>query len=343
MARISLQALAAVCHRTATAHAAGVDVRTIWKREAEQGSSANRREFGKVSKAIEKGSTLADAFNLTGNYLPRLMRDMIHVGERTGRVDETLNRLGQYYEHMRSIQTAFLVGIAWPAIQFVIAVLLIGLVIFIMGMIQEKTGMDIDMVGFGLSGASGAAIYFTFVGILFVAGFFFIRSLINGKLSSVVMTPLMKVPKFGVWLQLMAMSRMAWALGMSIESGMSAKACAEVALRSTQNSHFTKHTKNVKASIGRGETLYEAFSATDVFSVDFLDAVRVGEESGRLGESMNVLSRHYEERGKAAMQALAVFAGIVVWGFVASVIIYFIFKFATFYVDLLQNVSNGNF
>lgn len=339
VSRLPLKQLGEICRRAAISHAAGLDARTIWSREAETGSPAKRRQFQKVSNAIDHGETLSDSLRQTGDYLPQLVYDMVHVGEQSGHVDESLNRLGSYYEHLRSLRTAFLVGIAWPVIQLVIAILVLGFVIWIMGFLQVE-GMDLDMLGLGLAGSRGVLIYFSAVGVLFVAGFFFFRGLIQGRLSALVMAPLMKVPGLGKSLQVMAMSRMAWALGMSVESGMRADQCAKVALRSTQNKYFTRHQPTILQSIARGETLYEAFVKTEAFPQEFLDAVMVGEQTGRLGESMEKLSQQYEEQGKAAMRVLAIVGGVAVWMLVAAFIIYFIFQIALFYTGLLDNLIN---
>ncbi len=345
-ARLALKSLSEVCRRTATSHAAGLDARTIWQREAESGNATKRGKFRRVSDAINRGSSLSEALRTTDDYLPELVYDMVYIGEQTGRVDEVLNRLAQYYDQVLKTRSAFLAGIAWPMIQFVFAVLLIGFVIWIMGVIQSMmgdSGMEIDMLGLGLTGTSGAIKYFAFVGAVTLALFFFVRSLARGTLSAYIMGPLMKLPAVGKWLQFMAMSRMAWALGMSVDSGMAANKCAEVALRSTQNNYFMQHQQTVDASIRRGETFYEAFSRTEAFSQDFLDSVQVGEETGRLGEAMATLSQQYEQQGKVVMQSVAVVGGVMIWGMVAAFIIYFIFQIAFFYFGLLDDVINGNF
>lgn len=334
--RIGLKTLVTVCRRTATSHEAGLDARTIWKRESQSGSPAHRRAFERVSQAIDGGATLADALGQADGYLPPLVRDMVHVGEQTGRVDDALDRLANYYDHIRILRGTFLAGIAWPILQFAVAVLLIGAVIWLRGFLPG----DYDMVGLGLSGTGGALSFFIAVGVFVMAGYLFVRSLIRGRLSTPVMSLLMRVPYVGRWLQLMAMSRMTWSLGLSVDSGMNAKDCARIALRSTQNQHFISHSRGIEKAIGRGETLYDAFSATEVFSQDFLDAVQVGEETGRLGESMEVLSKRYEQQGKTAMQALTAASGILIWVLVAGVIIFFIFKFALFYVGLYDEILN---
>ena len=178
MARIQLKPLAELCRRTATSHATGIDARKTWAREANTGNSRKQREFQKVSSAINKGSSVTEAMKLTEGYLPTLVIDMVDVGEQSGRLDESLNRLGAYYEQLRSLRSAFMVGIAWPALQLLVAVLAIGFVIWIMGVINPgKPGpgdLNTDILGFGLKGNSGLMIYFSFVGVIAVGGFFFI-------------------------------------------------------------------------------------------------------------------------------------------------------------------------
>lgn len=341
-ARLSLKQLAEICRRTATSHAAGLDARTIWQREARSGSPTKRKVFQSVSQAVARGATLANALEETDGAVPQLMIDMVHVGEQSGRIDESLHRLGSYYEQVKSIRSAFLIGIAWPAIQMVIAILILGLVIWVMGMI-DTGDMDVDMLGLGLKGAGGALTYFAVVGVLFVLGYVLVQSLLKGKLSAHVMAGMMRLPGLGRSLQVMAMSRLAWALGMTIESGMAADKSAEIALRSTQNQYFIQHLEQVVRSIARGDGLYDAFAGPGVFSEEFLDAVAIGEETGKLGESMDRLSQHYEEQGKVAMRALAVVGGVVVWMMVAAFIIFFIFRIAFFYFGLLDDLMRGNF
>lgn len=336
MAGMPLKHLSQFCHRAATAHAAGVDARRIWKREASTGNTRKRREFAKVSQAIDGGSTLADALETTGGYLPPLVRDLVHAGEQTGKVDEVLHRLGDYYEFVRSLTSSFLIGIAWPMLQLVAAVLVVGLVIYISGALQSGPEA-IDIVGLGLMGGRGACIYFSIVGGISVGTFFLIRSLLIGKLSNVAMTPLMHVPYIGDSLRMMALSRMAWALGMAVGSGLDIQKSLDVALRSTQNAFFVRHLPAVQRQIRRGETLYDALLLPNVFPEDFMDAVAVGEESGRLEESLARLAQDYEERGRAAMRALTVACGILVWVGVGALILFFIFRFAMFYVGIIQD------
>ena len=65
-------------------------------------------------------------------------------------------------------------------------------------------------------------------------------------------------------------------------------------------------------------------------------ALQVAEESGRVVESMDRLSRRYEEEAELALRTLTVVAGFLVWALVAAIIIWMIFRLAGFYIGTIN-------
>lgn len=342
--RIGLKPLSEMCHRVATSYATGIDARTTWTREARTGPARKQREFEKVAAAIGSGSTVTESLQRTEGYLPQLVIDLADVGEQSGNLDQALKRLGDYYERVIRLRRIFLTAIIWPLIQLIGAACAIGFVIWMSGFIGGKqTGPDAintDIVGFGLQGNRGLAIYCAIVGAIILGGFFLIRSLMSGVLSKIAMVPIMQLPAIGPALRTLAISRLAWALGMTFESGMSAKKCVTVAMRSTQNQFFTRHIPDINKNVARGETLHDAFQQTGAFPQDFLDAVLVGEESGRIGESMERISQAYESKAQLAMKTLTIAAGFAVWCMIGLFIVFMIFRVALYYRDLIIGISN---
>ena len=69
------------------------------------------------------------------------------------------------------------------------------------------------------------------------------------------------------------------------------------------------------------------------YPADFLDTLAVGEQSGKMVESMGTLARQYQDRARMAMTALAVVAGVAVMLLIAGLIIAMIFRiFITSYL-----------
>ena len=77
---------------------AGVDVPRSWElATAAAGSPHLKREIAEWKPQIEKGLTPADLINQTP-YFPELFANLYQTGEISGKLDESLNRLHEYYQ-----------------------------------------------------------------------------------------------------------------------------------------------------------------------------------------------------------------------------------------------------
>jgi type IV pilus assembly protein PilC len=92
----------------------------------------------------------------------------------------------------------------------------------------------------------------------------------------------------------------------------------------------------VQQLITQGDELHHALRVTGQLPAEFLDAIEVGEETGKLPEAMERLSRSFDDRSRAAIQRLSVVAGVVVWVGVAILIISLIFQLYGNYLRTLQ-------
>jgi type IV pilus assembly protein PilC len=51
-----------------------------------------------VSKRVEKGVTIGDAMSAYPKLFPQILVEMVRIGEQTGRVDESLTKVSEYFE-----------------------------------------------------------------------------------------------------------------------------------------------------------------------------------------------------------------------------------------------------
>ena len=160
--QVSWAAIESLCRSMGRMLEAGVDIRKSIRTSGKQ-SSDNRlpRELEQVSQRIASGRTLSEAFQMSDPFFPALFIDLVHVGEQTGNLPEVFHALSRYY-HSRIRQVReFREGIAWPAIQLVAAICIIGLLIFILGLLPpQQDGKPFDVTGIGLYGSTGALIWF---------------------------------------------------------------------------------------------------------------------------------------------------------------------------------------
>lgn len=324
--------LADLCHRLAVSLAAGVDVRKSWQRETDRAPSSYRGQFAGVQQAIDRGEPLAASLATTGKLFPPLFLEMIGVGEQTGQTAEVLHKLSHHYQVRHNLQRTFLGLLAWPLIQLLVAVVIIGLLIWILGAIggTNLDGEPLDVLGIGLVGTSGAAMYALLVAMFIVA---VLAIVFAAKRGAFWLAPVQRfftrLPGVGAAIQKISLARISWTLHLLLNVEMDLRQLIPLVLRSTGNDYYTQHTKQMVADVAAGSPMYMAFANSNAFPPDFLDALAVAEESGQISESMERLTKQYELEAESAMRWLAVASGVAIWVAIAAFLIFMIFRLFT--------------
>lgn len=340
ISHFSNKTLAELCHRLGVETEAGIDIRRSWKREAESAHWRTKPYLAEVRDAVAHGESLTGALARTGRIFPPLFLEMVRVGEESGTLAQVFHRLSNHYRRQSQLERTFLAGIAWPMLQLAAAVVVIGILIWVLGIVaQRNRGNPIDPLGFGLIGNRGLAIYSTFI--LFVVGAVtaLVIAIRRGKLwTRSLQQALVRLPAIGPCFEKLALARMAWVLHLTLNVAMDLRRIVPQALRATGNDYYLRHEQAIVADVASGEPLHVAFSRTGAFPGDFIDSLAVAEESGRIVESMDRLSKRYEEEAESALRALAVMAGFGVWMFVAALIVFLIFRLAGFYFGTINDL-----
>ncbi len=344
--RISLRTLAALCRRLSIATTAGIDARTVWRRELEQSTGPIREEIQRVHDAVSSGGSVGDTIAERA-YFPKLFRQLVGVGEATGSAAEVFKRLADHYEYQVSLRRSFLASLAWPMIQLGAAVAIVGVLIWAMGFIasMHPGRKPLDPLGIGLVGTSGLVIYFCVVGAVAGGVWMALRSAARGAAwTRPLQRAAMHLPVVGRCLKTIALARLAWTLQLTMNSAMEVRQALRLALEYAGNDHFSRHAEAVTNSISAGQEIHEALRSTGAFPADFLDAVTVAEHSGALVESLERLSRQYEEQAQSAASVLATVAGFLVWAMVAALIVTVIFRLAlVMYFRPIMDAARGKF
>jgi type IV pilus assembly protein PilC len=262
---------------------------------------------------------------------------MAHVGEETGTLGRVFHRLESHYRHQVQAQRIFLAAIAWPLIELAFSIFVIGILIWILGVIPTRGGQPIDPLGFGLIGTRGLVIYVNFIiaVALCIAGV--VVAVNRGMLwTRPLQRAVMRLPGIGAALRKIALARLTWALHLALNVEMDLRRVVPLVLRATGNDYYVQHSDQVVADIVDGHPMHVAFGRTGAFPADFLDALAVAEESGRIVESMDRLSKRYEEEAETAVKAIAVIFGILVAALVMGIIILMIFRLAGFYIGTIN-------
>lgn len=336
--RIGTKALATLCRRMAISLGAGVDARTVFAREAGAARGAGRSRFKEISYGVQHGESISDSIDESGGYFPEFFRELVRVGEESGHLPEVFRRLADHYEHQVQLRRALLASLAWPLLELTLALGVVGILIYVMGAIPALAKAHIDILGFGLTGGEGLATYLMFLAMVGFGLFLLYRATARGVLwVSPVQRLLMRVPKLGAALETFAMARLAWAMHVTLNSGMDVRKALKLSLGNTHNVLYTRHIDRVLRDVRAGHEIHEALADTGAFPVQFVDAVQVGEQSGQLVESLGHLATQYQDQSRTAMNVLTILLGVAVTVLIAAVIIFLIFRVFGFYLGTIND------
>jgi type IV pilus assembly protein PilC len=341
--QIPQKTLAVVCKSLGTMQHAGVPLLkaldTLSKRT---GNARCRRNLKDVLQQVQQGTDIAAAMRNQGGYFPDLTIDMVHVGEQTGQLPEVLDRLADHYENNVRLRRMFLGLIAWPVIQLVAAIFIVGILIWFLGVIAAmRPGGESthDILGLGLLGTRGAIIWFagSFGTIFGVLGTYFVVSHVFDQ-QRALDSLLLGIPVIGGCMRSFAIARFSWAFALTQQTGMPIARCIDASLRATNNGAFAGASRMVQDDVLAGEELSTALGASRLFPDEYLQMVQVAETSGTVPETLERLSPQFEDQARRALVMLATVAAWAVWIVVAGLIIFLVISFF-----VIEKAASGNF
>jgi type II secretory pathway component PulF len=312
----------------------------IFRQQAKSGPSAVRPLAATLSDRLEQGASLEDALGGYRSRFPTLFLELVAVGEQTGRLTETFAELEDYLEAVRQTRRTFGRMLIWPAIQYFGAIAVITLLILILGAI----GSNMDPLGFGLTGAKGAfafLVMMTMVTAAVVGGVLFVSE--NPSLRAKLEAFSLAIPGLAGCFRALALNRFCLAYYMTAEAGMRADRCLRSSLRATSNLAYAREADPAAKAARRGEDVPSILGGYGprLFPDEFMSAVHVGEDSGRLAEVMKKQSEFYRDEAKRKMRTLANIAAGLVYAGVGVLLIVMIFKIAGVYFGALNDAQNA--
>lgn len=340
---ISTRSLTQLCHRVGMAVRSGVDARRLWETEERHALGRHKAALSLIRREVAAGGTIAKGMQRSNGYFPAMFVHMVAIGEQTGQLDEVLKRLAEHYEHLAGMRRMFWFGIAWPLLELVVAVLVIGLVIFITGVIGAASGGEApDILGWGLRGTSGALTWFILCGLATAAIVVAIQAVFRGWLGPQPVLAAMRIPVLGKCLESLALSRLTWSLSLALDAGMDAGRAVTLAMGAAQNPYYESSLPQVTSAIRANQQFHESFAAGGVFPSEFVQQVEIAEMAGTTTESLLRLAREYEERARTAMRVLTAIATGLVMFLVFGILIYAIFSlFYNAYFKPIQEILDA--
>jgi general secretion pathway protein F len=258
-----------------------------------------RRIVNGLLTALREGKRFSVALQTQPSVFPALYVGLIQAAENTSNLPPTLERYIHYHQRIDQVSSKIISACLYPVILLLVggAVtgFLVGYVVPRFAVVYQGAGRSLPLLSQWLlswgqfAGQHGRLLLIMAVCLL-VVGFFLLRSFIrSGKLFTVMQ----RVPSMGERYRLYLLSRLYLTLGMLLQGGMP----VVPALRNVDAvvpGEWRNKLATARHSIESGQTLSAAFTAQGLTTPITVRMLRVGEQTGQLGNMLQQAAEFYE-------------------------------------------------
>lgn len=324
--------------RLAVAVSAGVDLRRAWESESSRVPFRCRATMRDVSAGLRGGCELAEAMASAGDAFPAVVRGMIRVGDRTGRLAEVLRDTGNAVEESLRARRTLRGELAGPAMQLAVAAAAVGVLIFVSGMARSLDGEPLDFLGLGLTGSRGLTVYLLCLaaagGATACLGPVVARSWRDRGWVRALGRRLPVVGGAITSLEAAAWSR---AASLAAHAGMSAGEL--VSLASAAAPGLAMDPAAIESRLRGGDDLAAAVAACGSLPGAVVEAVSVGELTGTTAEALDRIAGQLDEAARRGFAAAVKGVGFAVWAGVAGLIAVLVIRLMTSYIGIIQDAA----
>ncbi len=309
--------LALAYHNLSVTLDAGMPILTSLNTIVEGQRGRLKRVFADLANFISKGNSLTEAMARHSNFFARIDLMLIGAAEESGNLTDAFRMLSGWYEFCDRLKKKMLSGLMLPFMLIGLAAVVGPLPFFFQG----KIGLDRyigEIVG------TLALFYLPFVLILVVH--YLMRRVVVFRWFFDAL--ILRIPLFGQAVRQLAISRYCRAFNMLYKAGVPITQCAQKAAGVTGNAAVGNYFKGGAKSALAGNMVGEGFSRR--LPTEFLHLWQIGEEMGELGNTVQKLADVSSESAEFLFNELSQWLPRFVYWLVCIIIIYQIFKIATF-------------
>ncbi|WP_156291460.1 type II secretion system F family protein [Oceanobacillus salinisoli] len=288
-----------------------------------------------IDKKLDQGISLSKAAELHPKVFPDLLINMIHAGEASGRLDDILNEMADYYEKEYRNKQKIISALTYPAVVGVITVLLsIFLLVFIVPQfVSMFHSMGEDVPAYtqfilNISEWTGKYWWLLFVfAALMVAVYKYCMKFDAFVYRMDVIK--MKFPFLGVLVHKGALVRLTQTLSTLVNSAVPILQSFEITEKVVGNRVIQGVLSEVRKSLSAGESIAKPMKDHWVFPALVVQMIQIGEKTGTLDQMLLKAADFYEEeveqlsnRIKTLIEPLMIIVlTVIVGGIIAAVVI----------------------
>jgi MSHA biogenesis protein MshG len=277
--------------------------------------SANNRSLAEViadlRASLDAGRELSAAMRNHPRVFNAFYVSVIRIGETTGELDQSFNRMFEYLEFDKEIRDRIKAAVRYPIIVLVVIATAVAIVNFAVipafAKIFEAQKVPLPLLTQLLIGTSNFFLaYWPAMLLALVATVFGLQIYVGTEQGRYQWDRWkLRLPLAGSIILRATLARFARGMALAIGAGVPIVQAMSVVAEVVSNSYMALRIRNIRDGIERGETVLRTSTAAGIFTPVVLEMISVGEETGELDELMTEVADMYEREVDYEIRNLA--------------------------------------
>ncbi|RVT45971.1 type II secretion system F family protein [Rheinheimera sediminis] len=253
-----------------------------------------------LAEQLEKGRTLSAAMAQHPKVFSRLVVSIVHVGENTGRLDESFLQLSGYFEQEMETKKQVKQATRYPT--FVLIAITVAMVIMNILVIPQfatmfaKFNTELPWATKVLLASSSLFInYWQHMLALLLAGLWALRLYLKTDKGRYQWSYWkLRMPLMGTILVRAGLGRFSRSFSMMLRAGVPLTSALTLVAEAVDNDYMAEKIREMRKNIERGESLLRVAVQSELFTPLVLQMLAVGEETGQVDEMLTEVASFYE-------------------------------------------------
>jgi general secretion pathway protein F len=287
-----------------------------------------------LRRGLHEGKKFSELIRNSEAGFPNLYANLVETGEKTGCLPEVMLELQNFLNESRSMKEFIITSSIYPVIILTVsfAVLILIFTVFVprFSKIFTDMGRELPLSTSILIGIGNGIVNFWWIWpILIIAGVILAMRIQNDANMRYRWDGfIIKLPLLGSMLAAVDMNRFIHTTAILLKNHVKLLDTVEIGQRIIQNSYIRKTFTGLNQELRNGIPLSEALGKSRYMPIDAVQMLKVGEESGEMGEMLGEASENLNHRMKVKVKRLlAIFepAIIMLLAFIITLVVLSIF------------------
>lgn len=326
--KIKDKELSLLCSQLAIELKAGLPVvRSLQLVAENEANNTLKKILTQVAEDVGAGHGLADSFALRGPNLPGTFIETIRAGEESGKLDECFTRLKAYYKNAGNVRSKVGSAMVYPAMLIVVAVVVVAIIMIKAVPVFEDAfgslGNELPGITKALIAVSHFFQNYYLILIAIVAAIALAIKLYGRTDAGKALYARLALTFPGIDMvnRMNGASQFASTMSTMLAAGLPMVRAAQVTANVVDNYLIKQDIRRAAEGVVAGQRLGDGLKKSKWLPSLLLEMTAVGEETGSLEDTLNVVSDYYTDEVSVSVErALGILEPVIVMVMAALVV-----------------------